>query len=541
MAYVRALVRPGSARCSPVSVSWPWRRGADGRPGAATAGAGGRRGRDRRRGGRRAHRDHPADRGLRRRPPVRRLHVRAGSLPDHVWLGRPDRAFRGAAISVGRNYLPLVGDFNGNGQADILWYGPGRGPDVLWCGKTDGAFSGSAVNVAGTYEPLLGDFNGDGESDMFWYGPGAAKDVLWYGKASGGFSGRAVTVHGYYQPLVADFNGDGKRDILWYGPGGGYDVLWLGRATGGFSSRAVTIGRTYQPLLGDLNGDRSRDILWYGAGAAPDVLWFGHANGRFTAKAVDVAGTYSPFTGDFDGDGKRDIFWYGPGGGYDVTLVRRAPTATRGGHGHRPRHLPALCRGLRRGRPQRRLLVRPGRPRRLSLVRARQPRVHLQGDHPGHRLHPRCRAAPGLDDQPLRPLRLRGPRQRRHRRAPLHQQPRGLRPQLRPRLPGLRGRHGPPGRRDGPGRPRRPRGQLRPEQVVPRRDLGRPGRQEVPRPVHDHAQPGPGRPAPPASRRVLHPRPQVLAVRDLQDHPGPGARAESCASGSCRTSRTGPS
>ena len=65
-----------------------------------------------------------------------------GSLPDHVWLGRPDRNFRGARASVGRNYLPLVGDYNGNGRADILWYGPGPSPDVLWYGKTDGAFSG---------------------------------------------------------------------------------------------------------------------------------------------------------------------------------------------------------------------------------------------------------------------------------------------------------------------------------------------------------------------------------------------------------------
>jgi glycerophosphoryl diester phosphodiesterase len=247
-----------------------------------------------------------------------------GNLPDHVWLGRPDRAFRGAGTNVGRNYLPLVGDFNGNGHADILWYGPGPSPDVLWYGKTDGAFSGWSVTVNGTYEPLLGDFNGDGENDVFWYGPGAANDVIWYGKASGGFAGRAVTVRGIYQPLVADFNGDGRRDILWYGPGGGYDVLWLGRSSGGFGSVAVTVGRTYQPLLGDWNGDRARDILWYGAGSAPDVLWFGHANGRFTGRAVDVAGTYQPFTGDFDADGRRDIFWYGPGDGYDVTWYGRA-------------------------------------------------------------------------------------------------------------------------------------------------------------------------------------------------------------------------
>jgi glycerophosphoryl diester phosphodiesterase len=247
-----------------------------------------------------------------------------GSLPDHVWLGRPDRNFRGATANVGRDYVPLVGDFNGNGRADIFWYGRGANPDVLWYGGLDGTFSGYAVSVGGTYEPLLGDFNGDGEGDIFWYGPGAANDVLWYGKASGGFSGYAVSVAGTYQPLVADYNGDGRRDILWYGPGAGYDVLWRGRSTGGFSSHAVTVGGTYQPILGDWNGDRSRDILWYGPGSAPDVLWFGHSNGVFTGKAVSVAGTYQPFTGDFDGDGRRDILWYGPGGGYDVTWYGRS-------------------------------------------------------------------------------------------------------------------------------------------------------------------------------------------------------------------------
>jgi glycerophosphoryl diester phosphodiesterase len=247
-----------------------------------------------------------------------------GSLPDHVWLGRPDRAFRGAGTRVAGSYIPLIGDFNGNGHADILWYGPGGGYDVLWYGGTDGAFSGWSLAVNGTYEPLLGDFNGDGRGDIFWYGPGAAPDVVWYGKASGGFSGRAVAVNGTYQPLVADFNGDGRRDILWYGPGGGYDVLWLGLASGGFSSRATTVNGTYQPLLGDWNGDRSRDILWYGPGAAPDVLWFGHPDGRFTGRAVNVAGTYQPFTGDFDADGRRDIFWYGPGSGYDVVWYGRA-------------------------------------------------------------------------------------------------------------------------------------------------------------------------------------------------------------------------
>ena len=40
--------------------------------------------------------------------------------------------FRGAAASVRRRYLPPVGDFNGNGHAELLWYRPGANPDLLW-------------------------------------------------------------------------------------------------------------------------------------------------------------------------------------------------------------------------------------------------------------------------------------------------------------------------------------------------------------------------------------------------------------------------
>src|SRR5918995_677513 len=245
--------RRGSACCSPACSAWPWRRRRRRPPRSRSAG---------RRwptGPRPPPRRPPCPPGS---PPLmgdfdgdRRSDVfmyGPGSLPDHVWLGRPDRAFRGARASVGRNYLPLVGDFNGNGRADILWYGPGPSPDVLWYGKPDGAFSGSAINVAGTYEPLLGDFNGDGSRDILWYGAGSAPDVLWFGHANGRFTGRAVNVAGTYKPFTGDFDADGKRDILWYGPGSGYDVTW------------------------------------YAQGGPDDILWFGHANRVFTSRATPL-------------------------------------------------------------------------------------------------------------------------------------------------------------------------------------------------------------------------------------------------------------
>ncbi len=236
-----------------------------------------------------------------------------GSKEDHLWLGRPSRNFVGSPLTVHGSYLPLVGDFDGDRRGDILWYGPGGGNDVLWYGRPGGSFSARTIKVRGIYEPLIGDFNGDARADVFWYGPGPAADVLWLGRPDRWFSARVIRVRGTYEPLVGDFNGDGPQDVLWYGPGAGADVLWMGRRDGRFGARSLTVRGEYQPLVGDFNGDGPRDVLWYGRETGPDVAWFGHPNGRFAARPVDAPDDAQPFTGDFNGDDRRDIFWYGPG------------------------------------------------------------------------------------------------------------------------------------------------------------------------------------------------------------------------------------
>jgi len=240
-----------------------------------------------------------------------------GGLPDHLWLGRPDRAFVGAPVNVTRSYQPLVGDFNGNGRADILWYGPGADPDVLWLGQAGGRFAGQALTVPGTFDPFVGDFNGDHRADVFWYAPGDGSDLVWYGRADNHFTARAVTVTPTFQPLVADFNGDGRQDVFWYAAGTDPDALWLGLAGGGFQVRPVSVIGTYQPLVGDFDGDHRRDIVWYAAGTDPDALWLGRPDGSFAIRGLTVNGTYQPFTGDFDGDHRRDIAWYAPGAAGD--------------------------------------------------------------------------------------------------------------------------------------------------------------------------------------------------------------------------------
>ncbi len=223
----------------------------------------------------------------------------------------------GAHLSVNGLYVPIAGDFNGDGKADIFWYGPGSTPDSIWYSNGSGFHNGAAVAVNGTYKPIVGDFNGDGKADILWYAAGPAPDSLWLGTASGFTHGAAVNINGTYKPVVADFNGDHSDDIVWDNVGTQQQVIWYGGAAGFHQNTVALFGAPGTVLHGDFNGDGFGDAFFYQAGAAKEHLWLGSASGPTNAPAPSINGTYTPIAGDFNGDGKADIFWYAPGPGTD--------------------------------------------------------------------------------------------------------------------------------------------------------------------------------------------------------------------------------
>jgi hypothetical protein len=192
-----------------------------------------------------------------------------------------------------------TGDFNGDAKTDILWryYGTGgyQGLNDIWFmdGTTfvgENVFSQIADTnwrIAGT-----GDFNGDGQTDILWryYGTGAYQglNVIWYMNGAQ-FAGEAV----FSQVLdtdwriegTGDFNGDGEIDILWryYGTGdyqGLNDIWFMNGSTfvgesvfSQITDTAWQIGGT-----GDFNGDGQMDILWryYGTAAYQGLndIWY---------------------------------------------------------------------------------------------------------------------------------------------------------------------------------------------------------------------------------------------------------------------------
>lgn len=242
---------------------------------------------------------------------------------DQVWFGigdvqtyssghDPRLLFATARESVSGTYLPFTGDFDGDGNDDIFYYGPGGGSDSIWWYDSDRTRVSDSVTMSGTHLPISGDFDDDGRGDVFWYGVGSNSDTMWYGNANRTFTTVTPTaVNGTYIPLSADFDGDGNSDIFWYGVGSDTDYLRYGTNTrGDFDNESVdSVDGTYQPFTGDFDGDGRGDIFWYRPGSSSDYIWFGTAGRSFSSVELDVAGTYSPVAGDFDGNGTSDVIW----------------------------------------------------------------------------------------------------------------------------------------------------------------------------------------------------------------------------------------
>lgn len=189
----------------------------------------------------------------------------------------------------GMNALDTVGDFNGDGRADvlareastaILWLYPGNGRGG-WLPR---------VKVGtgwGTFSAILGpgDFNGDQKVDVLARETATGALWLYPGNGRGGWLPRVKVGSGWnaFNTVLGsgDINGDGTADVLARESATGALWLYPGSGRGGWLPR-VKLGTGWNGMTalaapGDFNGDRTPDVL---ARDAAGTLWFYGRNGN---------------------------------------------------------------------------------------------------------------------------------------------------------------------------------------------------------------------------------------------------------------------
>lgn len=259
----------------------------------------------------------------------------------------------GDGSGIWNKSLPLVGDFNGDGRADIAfaWFaGPGVGLQIRTkLSNGDGTYT-SALQTVGDGEaiwnngpPVIGDFNGDGRDDLaFASFDGAGLGLHIRTKVSNGDGtytsqlnrqGDDQAIWNRGGPLVGDFNADGLDDLAfaWFDAALGLQIRTkLSNGDGTYAARLQTQGDSAliwnagPPLVGDFDNDGDADIAfaWYeGAGLGLNIRTkFSNRDGTYAQRVHrlgDGEGIWNrgaPLVGDFDGDGDADIAFAWQGG-----------------------------------------------------------------------------------------------------------------------------------------------------------------------------------------------------------------------------------
>jgi hypothetical protein len=145
--------------------------------------------------------------------------------------------FRSNRASAGHNGPWHVGDFNGDGRADLLHVLPGKSSVNIWLSKGRGSFKVTNFPPWPDYliekgRWLVGDFDDDGYADVVHVLESEGRVNIWLSTGDGSFRISTFSPGPSYaistgQWLTGDFNGDGSSNLLHGVEGTNYAKVWL--------------------------------------------------------------------------------------------------------------------------------------------------------------------------------------------------------------------------------------------------------------------------------------------------------------------------
>lgn len=233
-----------------------------------------------------------------------------------IWKiqGQPDVSFDS------QSDIPLPGDYNRDGKADLAVYNPSNGQ---WAVRGQGRTS---FQVSGAV-PVPGDYDGNGTADFAFFELATATWHVYQRY----LDENIVQQHGKAGdiPVPADYDGDGRVDYAVFSPS---TAEWSI-----FNGSAAVFGKAGDiPVPGDYNGDGITEQSVYRPSTGEWIV-------KGTTNAVQIGQIGDiPVPGDYDGDGKTDIAVYRPSDG--KVYIHGQTTIDTGHKNAKPLNLPYAVR-----------------------------------------------------------------------------------------------------------------------------------------------------------------------------------------------------
>ena len=242
-----------------------------------------------------------------------------GDASVSILLGNGNGTFTKTSQYPGGSdpFSVAVGDLDGDGNTDIVLADDSAGTVRVMLGKGDGTFQNPVLYPAGIAPVclVLGDFNRDGALDvaiadesgnrigiLLGHGDGTLSQPSWY--AVGSFPRSLV---------LADFNGDAKADLAVDNLNDGSLTVLLGNGDGTFQPTTYNLNPTGTLAYmagGDFNNDGKPDVAITVSSPNPAVmLLLGNGDGTFASAARYDVGASLSYIGvaDFNADGTDDL------------------------------------------------------------------------------------------------------------------------------------------------------------------------------------------------------------------------------------------
>lgn len=223
--------------------------------------------------------------------------VAQGRAPVTVTLGGPA-------------YLPVPGDYDGDGIDDLCVY---AGSGGVWKVRLSG-LGGYLYTATGFgdigFMPVQGDYDGDGLTDPAVFRESTGTWRVWMSRsgyaqvAASGFGGPGAV------PVPADYDGDGLCDPAVFYPATSVWRVWMSRSGYAMVS-AQWGGAGFIPsIAGDADGDRKADLVVYNPATKTFKALCSALNYAQVALGNLGGADYLPINADYDGDRLVDASAY---------------------------------------------------------------------------------------------------------------------------------------------------------------------------------------------------------------------------------------